>query len=161
MAYGLVSPGLTPAGFGAGQVGGLGGFLGRWGDQWRGSMNSGMDFGTKFYNYGAANRIGPNAERNAQQKLNTGLVTDQNTMLRQLGDQRVATCWSVGWATPECQELRAAIDGMQPAPPTASRILGTSPQFDWTGSNDAADRSGASTSGVSDYYAGIIGRPIE
>ncbi len=136
--YNLLS-GISPDAFGAGANGGFGGFMQRWGTGYRQTLNDGMTFGKRFYDYGAENRLAPFQERNAYQDLNTNLVKSQNDQMNASADQTVVACNLVGWNTPQCQALRAQIDGRvmtntqnapyQPARPNMS-VLGIGSQFD-------------------------------
>jgi hypothetical protein len=115
MPYSLLSDQVTPASFGSGMQGGLGGLLGRWGDATQRGLYGGMQLGNELTKYGSSQRLAGAEETARRQALNTGMVKSQNSQLDAQTAQQKLACDRIGWGSPYCQNLKAQAEGRIPA----------------------------------------------
>jgi hypothetical protein len=108
--YSMLS-GVSPEEFGSGMQGGLGGLLGRWGDATQRGLYGGMKLGTELTKYGSSQRLAGTREDAERQRLNTGMVQNQNIQLDQQTAQQRLACDRIGWGSKECQAFKARAEG--------------------------------------------------
>jgi hypothetical protein len=126
MPYSILAPGVSPDDFGSGMQGGLGGLLGRWGDATQRGLYGGMKLGSELTKYGSSQRLAGIKEDSDRQRMQTGMVKDQNQQLDAQTAQQSLACDRIGWNSEYCQNLKAQAEGRIPAIGTRGAYVGQS-----------------------------------